>query len=135
MKLLRIGMLAAYVVFPGVSAALALPIVTSAIPAALREGRVHPLLGIIGAAFFVGLIASPGYLFVAFREKQVVSLGTVGKIWIRASLVLALVATVIALACTVLAFWPLAVFPLVTVALCVHLSHRSIRTLRNSAAE
>lgn len=135
MKFLRFSRLAAYVVFPVLSAVLALPIVTSAIPAALREGRVHPLLGIIGAAFFGGILAAPGYLLAAFREDQVVSLGTAGWIWIRASLVLAFTVSVIAFGCAALAFWPLAVFSFVTALLCIELSYRSLRALRTSARQ
>jgi hypothetical protein len=133
MNVTRLFRLLGYAVFPALSALLALPIVTSAIPAALRQGRLHPLLGTIGAAFLAGLIAAPGYIFAAFREKDLAALETAGRLWIRASLVLALTASLVGFAGTVLAFWPLAILPFVTVVLCVKLSYRSIRIWRHPA--
>ena len=127
--------LVAYVVFPALSGLLGLPIVTSAIPLALSQGRLHPVLGTIGAAFLAGVIAAPGYLFAGFREEDLATLNAVGRLWIRASLVLALAASLVGFASTVFAFWPLAVVPLVTIILCVELSYRSLRAWQRPATQ
>jgi hypothetical protein len=123
-NLKRILGVSVLVLFPLASALLALPIAANVLPYEVRTGEFHAAFWVIGVAFLGGLIAAPGYICAASSTGQIGHLSPLGRVWIRASLLVGFVAAVMGLVATLLAFWPLAVFPLGTAVICLLLRLR-----------
>ena len=123
----RVFVVSFLVLFPVASALLALPIVAGVLPYEVRTGEFHAAFWIIGFAFLGGLIAAPGYMYAASSPEGIARLSPRGRIWIRSSLLIGFLAALVGLVSTILAFWPLAVFPLGTAVMCLLLRLRSRR--------
>jgi hypothetical protein len=109
-----------FVGVPLVSLLLSAPILTEVLPYEARSGDYHWPFWLIGLAAALALVAAPGYLYAVFMRSPP-PLTSPRKWWLRASLIAASVASLIGTGFTILAFWPVAVFPLASLGMCVWL--------------
>lgn len=114
----------AYVAFPLGTLLLALPIIFGVLPYEIESGRYHAVFWVIGGAFLAGVVAAPGYLRAAFCEVEVAEVAAIRKWWIIVSLLLGVVAALVAIPFVWFLFWPLLPLPLGTLVLCIWLRLR-----------
>lgn len=72
---------------PILSILIALPIAT--MPFYPDERGTNPLMVLLAAPVYLGLVAAPGYLFAATSDTRAAELSSGRRLWVRASLVLA----------------------------------------------
>lgn len=109
-----------FVLVPLTSLILSAPILTEVLPYEVRTGKYHWQFWLIGLAAASGVVAVPGYLAMVFRGKAAKESAR-RRLWMRLSLVLALLSCIVGVGFTILAFWPLAVLPVTAVGMCIRL--------------
>lgn len=110
----------AFVSVPLLSLLLSAPIVSEVLLYEVRRGEYHWGFWLVGLAVATGLLAAPGYLR-AVLTRDAPMRGSRELPWLRVSLVLGLLSSVLGAGFTLLAFWPLAALPLTAAAMCVRL--------------
>jgi hypothetical protein len=106
---------------PLVSLILALPILLAGSQSDYSNLRFQIFYWSLATVVSAGILAAPGYLVVLFHGARARLVPTRWRTLLRLSLILGAVAAVVGIGLTVLAFWWLALFPLVTFALCLWL--------------
>ena len=108
------------VAVPSLSLLMALPILTEVLPREVRSGEYHWQFWLIGLAALLGILSSAGYL-EAVLKVGLQSRGSKREAWVRLSLVGAVLASLCGLVFSVIAFWPLALLPLLTAAMTLYM--------------
>lgn len=98
-----------------------IPVVFGVLPYELTLRQYHFEFWLIGAAAAIGVLSAPAYLYVLFGGGMETSARALKRNVVRASLLSGAVAAVAAFIFTILAFWPLTIFPGLTLAMCLHL--------------
>lgn len=84
-----------YILFPVISLLIASPYVFSISPSLLENFSYVVLVSIL--PFYIGLLASPGYLYFWINENQIMQKGRLIRKWVEFSLWLGLVASALGL--------------------------------------
>lgn len=120
--------------FPGVTVLLALPLIwgvwSGVVTGDVPLGAIHPGLLAFSLLVAAALSAAPGYFVAAFEEEKCLSMKRSGRWWIRSSLAVGAIASVVATPLTFFFGRWLWVFPAGTLVACLVLFRRCERLWR-----
>lgn len=108
------------IALPSLSLLMALPILTEVLPREVRSGEYHWQFWLVGMAALLGILSSAGYLEAVLKAGSQ-SRESRQQTWVRLSLVGAILASLCGVAFSVIAFWPLALLPLLTAAMALYM--------------
>ena len=114
-----------YVACPVVAAIMAVPLVSAGPAFGYSSAGFQVFYWSITLSLVLGLAAAPGYLRAVFQPESLSQFDSRGRLWIRLSLVTALLASMWGALLTIFAFWHVAVFAVLSVLLCGRLIYLS----------
>ena len=122
-----------YVLVPLSILLLAAAIVMSVLPWELKTGEFHWAFWAIGLAAGLGIFAAPGYVVALFKPSHSADGAAGQRSWLIASLSVAVLAALVAIPCTLVLAWPLAILPVATCGFCIDLLARTVRRWRRAS--